>query len=171
MGLVGWKAGFQENIWVSAGSFHQFSPHIGHLDYEEVLMQATPCYLSHDTCPTREFCLNFLQTIVTQEPLCWHFYLSIISSKQWLARFIFLPAATENVFHLMDGSCKVDMYMPNKTLEIISLWWCSIPWHMILFLTYWSESEWVVLVSEHLENQIPSIFTADSKYIRCLVKA
>lgn len=105
-------------LGVSSASAHQLPPHIGHLDYEEAVMHASPRYLPHDTCPTRELCLNFLQAVVTQEPLCRHFHLSTISSKQRLAKFIFLPAATENVFHLMDSSWKADMYILNKTLEI-----------------------------------------------------
>lgn len=42
---------------------------------------------------------------------------------------------------------------------------------MILFLAYCLESEGRVLGSDHLEIQIPNIFTADSKNIRSLVKA
>lgn len=164
-GWVGWEAGFQENISVrvSAASAHQLPPHIGHLDYEEALMQAWPRYLPHDTCPTRELCLNFFKAVVTQEQLRWHFHSLTISGKQWLARFIFLTAATENVVHLMDSSWKADTYIPNKTLEIYSLWWHSLPWHMILFLVLLVR-KWRQGVREWTSRG------PDSKYFHCRFK-
>jgi len=41
----------------------------------------------------------------------------------------------------MDNSWKAHKHKANKTPEIFSLWWCSLPWHVVLFLSYWSESE------------------------------
>lgn len=125
-------------------------------------MQALPHYLPYDMGPARSSTWISCKLYVTQEPLCWHFQISTISSKQWLVGFIFLPVETENVGHLNDSSWKADMWTLNKILEIVSSWWHSFHWHMILFLAYLLETEGSVSKW--------TLRDPDPKYLHCRFK-